>query len=90
MLSWWYIKGRFLAFWSKYNYILSSALSTGVAISALVQFVALGFLPEDTPTGPEWWGTANEVACNVRGTAKCALFPMPDKGYFGPEPGNFH
>jgi hypothetical protein len=33
-----YLKNRFLAFWSRYNYTLSAAFSCGVAISAVIQF----------------------------------------------------
>ena len=36
-----YIKTRFLLWWSKYNDILISALTAGIAISAIVQFLAL-------------------------------------------------
>lgn len=36
-----YIKSRFLPWWSKYNYILTSALTAGIAFSAIIQFLAL-------------------------------------------------
>jgi hypothetical protein len=85
-ISWKFIKTRYLAFWSKYNYILASAFGCGIAISGIIQFVVLGFLPDDKAF-PIWWGNADEVGCNVRGT--CPLLPIPEVGYFGPTPGTF-
>ncbi|KAK9247936.1 OPT oligopeptide transporter protein-domain-containing protein, partial [Lipomyces tetrasporus] len=38
-----FIRRRYLAWWSKYNYILTSALSTGVAISGVVIFLAVQY-----------------------------------------------
>ncbi|KAI6781648.1 putative mitochondrial carrier-like protein [Emericellopsis cladophorae] len=35
-LSWIYIKSRFLAFWSKYNFVLSASFSAAIAISGIV------------------------------------------------------
>jgi len=34
-----------LAWWEKYNYVLSAALTAGVAISALIMFFAVGYNP---------------------------------------------
>lgn len=36
-----YVKSRYLPWWSKYNYILTTALTSGIAFSAIVQFLAL-------------------------------------------------
>lgn len=36
-----WLKTRFLAFWSRYNYVVSAAFSCGIAISAVIQFFGL-------------------------------------------------
>lgn len=36
-----YLKSRYPDWWSKYAYVLSSALSAGIGISAIVQFFAI-------------------------------------------------
>lgn len=47
-----YIKKRYLLWWEKYNYILTSALSAGVAFSALLIF----FLVQYNGESLDWWG----------------------------------
>ena len=81
-LSWNYVKPRYLAFWSKYNYVLAASWSTGIALSAIVIFFAIQ-MPE---VEVSWWG--NEVSYEgCEGTA-CRRLPIPDVGYFGPAPGS--
>ncbi|EGW30796.1 oligopeptide transporter protein [Spathaspora passalidarum NRRL Y-27907] len=46
------IKKNYLLWWEKYNYILTSALSAGVAFSALLIFFTVQFHPHHL----EWWG----------------------------------
>lgn len=72
-----------LAWWSKYNYTLSAALTAGLAISALVMFFAVGYHPKSL----KWWGNTVSGA-GVDGHGR-GFLPIPDIGYFGPEPGNF-
>lgn len=43
ILSMVYLKKRFLPFWAKYNYTISAAFSTAIAISGIVCFFALQF-----------------------------------------------
>ncbi|KAL4948144.1 OPT oligopeptide transporter protein-domain-containing protein [Aspergillus filifer] len=61
--SWWVVnvvfnglfKRRRPAWWSKYNYVLSAALDSGIAVSTVVIFFCIML-----PAGPlRWWG--NEV-----------------------------
>ncbi|EXA46879.1 hypothetical protein FOVG_04175 [Fusarium oxysporum f. sp. pisi HDV247] len=83
--SWMYIKKRHLAFWAKYNYILSAAFSVGVALSALVIFFALQY----NDINLDWWG--NRVpfeGCD--GTQSCLLKTVTAGEYFGPRLGGFH
>lgn len=51
-LSWMWCKNRFVGFWSKYNFVLSAAFSTGISISATIIFFAL----EWSGIEPDWWG----------------------------------
>ncbi|KAJ2936791.1 hypothetical protein H1R20_g315, partial [Candolleomyces eurysporus] len=60
------IRRRRFAWWSKYNYVLSAALDSGVAISAIVIFFCLQY-PRNGTIGLEtvqaWWG--NTVFLNT-------------------------
>lgn len=72
-----------LAWWEKYNYVLSAALTAGVAVSALVMFFAVQYEPKPL----KWWG--NKVSsAGVDGTSR-GFFQIPERGYFGPERGTF-
>jgi len=84
ILSWLYVKKRYLAFWSKYNYVFSAALSSGIAIAAIVIFFALQF---NGTIEFAWWGT-DVPYLGCEGTA-CPRLEIPESGYFGPELGNF-
>lgn len=83
--SWLFVKGRWLAFWAKYNYILSAGFSSGLAISALIQFFGLTY--QDVKL--QWWG--NKVVlrgCDIY--QQCILNPVLPGQSFGPGPGEFH
>jgi hypothetical protein len=83
-ISWLYIKKRYLAFWSKYNYVLAAAWMAAIALCAIVIFFALQ-IPDVELT---WWGNSpmGDDACeNIGG---CPRFAVPDVGYFGSEPGS--
>ncbi|KAJ6602095.1 OPT-domain-containing protein [Mycena vulgaris] len=78
------IKRRYLAWWSKYNYITTTAFSAAIALSAIVIFFAV-----------QWPGVEIDWSGNTRpflgcdGDA-CPLLPIPDVGTFGPVVGEFH
>ncbi|XWX02244.1 hypothetical protein V2A60_010279 [Cordyceps javanica] len=78
--SWLFVRRNYLAFWSKYNYVLSAAFAAGVALSAVVQFFGLAF------TGIEinWWGN-NIVGQGCEGVA-CPLKPLHSGQWFAPKP----
>lgn len=38
-----YLRSRYLAFWAKYNYVLSAALSAAIAIAGVVIFFAVSY-----------------------------------------------
>ncbi|KAK2061421.1 OPT oligopeptide transporter [Colletotrichum caudatum] len=72
-----------LAWWEKYNYVLSAALTAGVAVSALVMFFAVGY----NPVSLKWWG--NTVSSAGVDGSQIGILPIPERGYFGPERGKF-
>jgi hypothetical protein len=72
-----------LAWWEKYNYVLSAALSAGIAVCSLVMFFAL----ENNHITVVWWGNTVSSA-GVDGSG-IGLLPLPERGYFGPEKGSF-
>ncbi|CAG7854939.1 Sexual differentiation process protein isp4 [Serendipita indica DSM 11827] len=77
-----YVRKHYLAWWQKYNYILSTAFDCGVAIAAIVTFFALQWPGVEI----SWWGNdiVNVGADAYPGTA---LLPVPDIGYWGPSSG---
>jgi len=77
-----YIKSRYLAWWSKYNYVLATALSSSIAIWGVIWFFALSY----HDVTPDWWGNVAPYAgCDAN---QCARLVIPDSG-FGPGPGEF-
>lgn len=61
------------AWWSKFNYVLSSALDSGTVVAIMVIFFALQF-PKGI-TQPEWWG--NTVYLNSTSSLHLSV-PKPD------------
>jgi len=72
-----------LAWWEKYNYVLSAAFTAGVAVSGLVMFFAIGYDPKRL----KWWGNTVSYS-GVDGSGK-GILPIPSRGYFGPDKGSF-
>lgn len=59
-LSWHFFRNRYLALWSKYNFVLSAAFSAAIAITAVLMFFSVSW----TETTVEWWGnTQPYVGC---------------------------
>ncbi|KAK7204071.1 OPT oligopeptide transporter protein-domain-containing protein [Myxozyma melibiosi] len=77
------IKRRYIAWWTKYNYVLTSGLTAGTAFSAIVIFGAINY----TQTEVVWWGNTVSSA-GVDGT-QTALLEVPEDGYFGLPIGEF-
>ncbi|KAJ6576026.1 OPT-domain-containing protein [Mycena vulgaris] len=79
-----YIKKRYIAWWSKYNYITSAAFTTAIAASAVIIFIAV----ELPAVEIAWSGNTRPFeGCDAAG---CARLPIPDSGFFGPGPGEFY
>lgn len=82
IFMYWLPKHR-LAWWEKYNYVLSAALTAGVAVSAIIIFFAVQYHPVHL----DWWG--NKVSSAGVDGSSVGIVPMPVRGYFGPEKGAF-
>ncbi|KAL3432941.1 OPT oligopeptide transporter protein-domain-containing protein [Aspergillus tetrazonus] len=54
-----YLRSQYLAFWSKYNYVLSAAFSTAIAVAGVVIFLAVSYNGFDV----KWWGNDAESGC---------------------------
>jgi len=81
-----FIRRRFLAWWQKYTYVISSAFSAGVVLSAVIIFFSVQYNPKIV----SWWGTTQPYSGIDGGVGQQTLFAIPpDRGYFGYEKGNF-
>ncbi|CAK5284572.1 unnamed protein product [Mycena citricolor] len=79
------IRRRHFAWWTKYNYVLSAAMDSGVAVAAILIFFCLQYPKNGTiglNTIQAWWG--NNVWLNTADGAGLPLLPLPDAGFFGP------
>lgn len=71
-----HIRKRYLGWWQKYNYVLTSALTCGIAIAAVVTFFALQWAGIEI----NWRGnTIVDEGCDGTG---CPRFAVPEKGYW--------
>ncbi|KAI0779970.1 OPT oligopeptide transporter [Fomes fomentarius] len=79
------IRRRNFSWWTKYNYVLSAALDSGVAISAILIFFCLQY-PMNGDIGKftiqTWWG--NTVSFNNADGAGAPLRNLAPGGFFGP------
>ena len=70
----------------QYNFVLSAALATGIAISGLVMFFSLQW----PGIKIKWWGnTVSYQGCESN-SSPCILYPLKKGDYFGPRLGEFH
>ncbi|KAJ5546140.1 hypothetical protein N7494_003725 [Penicillium frequentans] len=79
-----FIRRRFFAWWTKYNYILAAALDTGLALSGIVIFFCISY---PGASFPDWWG--NTVYLNTADADGVSWLKMPSVGYFGPANGTW-
>ncbi|KAG6836671.1 hypothetical protein H0H93_005089 [Arthromyces matolae] len=79
------IRRRHFSWWTKYNYVLSAAMDSGVAVAAVLIFFILQF-PKNGTIGENtiqtWWG--NSVYMNTADGMELPIKAMPDAGFFGP------
>ncbi|KAJ7160554.1 small oligopeptide transporter, partial [Mycena crocata] len=78
------IRRRHFSWWTKYNYVLSAALDSGVAVGILIIFFALQF-PKNGTIGltniATWWGNTVDFGPNGAGTPVRALAPGETFGW---------
>ncbi|KAL5536735.1 hypothetical protein ACEPAF_558 [Sanghuangporus sanghuang] len=79
------IRRRHFSWWTKYNYVLSAALDSGVAISVILIFFCLEY-PLNGQIGIDtiqtWWG--NTVFTKTGDWNSVSLQTVPDGQTFGP------
>ncbi|KAK9453077.1 OPT oligopeptide transporter protein-domain-containing protein [Dipodascopsis uninucleata] len=76
-----YIRRHYLVWWSKYNFVLSAALSAGVALCAILVFVSL----QVTNVEINWWGrTVSSAGVDGGGIGNPAIFTVAEGEKFGP------
>ncbi|KAK9464999.1 OPT oligopeptide transporter protein-domain-containing protein [Lipomyces arxii] len=74
-----YIRRHYLAWWTKYNYVLTSALSAGVAFGAILIFATV----QVTNVHLSWWGKSVSYS-GLDGEGTSTLFEVAEGEYFGP------
>ncbi|KAK9471923.1 OPT oligopeptide transporter protein-domain-containing protein [Dipodascopsis tothii] len=79
------IRRRYLAWWEKYNYVLSAAMTAGVAFSAVIIFFAVQY----NDKAISWWGNSIGDAGIDGGVGQQTRLPLPERGYFGIEIGHY-
>jgi OPT family small oligopeptide transporter len=85
-----YVRKHYLAWWQKYNYILSTAFDCGIAVAAVVTFFALQWQDINI----DWWGN-DVVGLGADAFPGAPRLLPPDRSgsdqpYWGPGPGEFH
>lgn len=81
-----YIKTHYLLWWEKYNYILTSALSAGVAFLAILLFFTFQYNGHE----PQWWGNlAHKVGIEGTGGVSWLNATTAPDGYFGLRHGHY-
>lgn len=73
------IKKRYGDWWLKYNFVLSSALDVGTALSGIVIFFCLSL----TGASLNWWG--NDVYNKTADGKEIPYKSLPSRGFFGPD-----
>ncbi|KAM0233878.1 hypothetical protein ACHAPO_006746 [Fusarium lateritium] len=81
-ISWVIVRKRYLAFWAKYNYVLSAAWQTGIAIAAVVIFFAVSYHGASV----DWIGNNADSGCEAN---TCTRLKLPQGEIFGQQPGTF-
>ncbi|KAK4700336.1 hypothetical protein P7C70_g5914, partial [Phenoliferia sp. Uapishka_3] len=97
------IRRNSLAWWSKYNYILATGLTSAISIFGVIWFFSIIYKGYT----PDWWGNDVPFAGSSAilpqtphfthswsfylgcDNSGCPLLPIPDIGYFGPGVGEF-
>ncbi|KAF5319702.1 hypothetical protein D9619_008668 [Psilocybe cf. subviscida] len=79
------IRRRHFSWWTKYNYVLSAALDSGLAVSVVLIFFILQY-PKNGSIGvglQNWWG--NTVPFNNADANGTPMITLADGQFFGPK-----
>lgn len=79
-----YIRKRYVLWFQKYTYVLSSGLSAGIALSAIIIYFSVQYHPVEL----RWWGNT-VMYKGIDGNTSYRLKKIPSEGYFGPKPGTY-
>ncbi|KAJ5259589.1 hypothetical protein N7478_012570 [Penicillium angulare] len=75
----WIVRKRAFAWWSKYNFVLSSALDSSVGVAGVLIFLTVFFTGASKHFS--WWGTkVYKDTCDYK---SCAYLAIPEGGKFG-------
>ncbi|KAF8315052.1 OPT-domain-containing protein [Clavulina sp. PMI_390] len=77
-----WIRRRHFRWWSSYNYVLSAALDTGVALATVLIFLTL-YLPRGDSIMLNWAG--NTIGTNTADAHATPYLSLPSSGWFGLE-----
>lgn len=80
-----FLRRRYLAFWSKYNYVLSAAFSSAIAIAAVIIFFAVSYNGYEV----NWWGNSADDTPGSCESKACVRLTLPKNEYFGPRIGTY-
>ena len=83
-----WVKTRYLAWWSKYNYILAVAFGSAIPIAALLIFGGISSTSAGDVIGE--WATNTIYSDNCDGSQCRRLKVDPEIGYFGAPIGSWH
>lgn len=80
------LKGRYPAFWGKYNYLFACGILSGIAFSGIIIFFSVQYHPKKLI----WWGnTVNKHGYDYAGTSLLNATESAPDGYFGPRYGHY-
>lgn len=79
-LSWVWLRKRYLALWSKYNFVLSASFSAGIAISGLVMLFSVQWAGIEI----NWWGNTQPLKGCENPAAACSLQKLGEGERFFP------
>lgn len=79
-----YVRHRFASWWQKYNYLLSTALTAGVAWSAFIMFFSTQY---KHIASVDWWG--NNVPFEGVDAEGSGIMTLAEGEVFGPQPGHY-
>ncbi|CDZ97605.1 opt oligopeptide transporter [Phaffia rhodozyma] len=89
-----YIKKKYLAWWSKYNYILATAFASAIPLCGILIFGIISSTSADDVVGDWSVNTIYQESCDYLATSstnkypECRKYKIPAVGYFGAAPGS--